>query len=589
MSHEAICQHLHQIASGYGKIGLLIDDAPEASSRAARSIYGSESLPRWWLVGRSLPCAQSLLSGLLEALQKRRNLPSVLIVDRYLLVSCEQESGRRVAWDVPGGGLGPRYLKLCGKIKDLISLLDQGRQVSSYPSFFLEFETSYPHGFTGQRQGSVATTCPRLPWKTRSTDLLFRLRKRILEKRRHTLLEFGPSEQTSLDVEDSELRWRAKVWRSTLEDLSKALAHQNPKQPVILLTGAGISLRAGRLSRGMPATDLLLQDACQRVLENDHDNWPDRKDPPTLPAQPTCLCTTIARIEEPPGPHIRDAWKPGTSLTPLHWLLEQVYAGRQMNELEWYLEQLFSPEKNEKKDLQKRWFKEFYDAFRAELHRHDHGFPYHHWLLAQLPWTRVITTNFDGFHERAAATAAASRGLSKDKRDYTLSLGSRLPEVAHGTGLSSPQLKQLRRGRRLFKPYGSLLFPAELDLGRDQLERCRERLKVEFKSLLKKSGSDAWLVVVGHSMRDTYINQVLGFLEQRGEGGFCAKNRLLWVVPDALERSRRVVLGGDTDPRLWDEWMYRMWNQGEGRSGPFPAQASEFAYDLWQTFHGRNS
>ena len=569
-----IGRRVQQTLDGYGKIGLLIDDAPEARSRAARSIYGAEALPEWWLVGRSLTCARSLLSALREELEARPNLLVVVVVDRYLLVSCDQQSSRLVPWDVTTEGLEEDGHALCEELNDIVSWLDQrNRSVTDHLGLFLEMETSYPHGFSGPRRSSERRGGGGLPWKTRSTDLLYRLRGRIQERGFRTLLRYGPSEQLVAEVKDPEFSWRARTWRSTLDNLVQALRQQTTGQPVILLTGAGASRRVGRLSCGMPSTDQLLQKACWQIAERNKSKWPDREAPPE-PNEARCTCEASA---QPESSEAREVWKPRYG-SPVEWLVSHVASGGSVDQLDWSLEQLFSVEMNGRETRQRRWLGQFYNAFRAALHRHDHGFPYHHWLLAQLPWTRIITTNFDGFHERAAAAAVAARPLSEAKRDHTLSLGSPLPLE---TGPSSPQL---REGRRLSKTHGSLLFPAELELGLEQLQEGQERLQRELEALLESAGQ-VWLVVVGHSMRDIYIDHLQAFRARQSRGGSRQRIRLVWVVPEALQRCEDVTPSAVNRPRVWDRWMSTDWNQGRGESGPFPAKVSEFAYDLWQLYH----
>ncbi len=572
---------VQQIVEGYGKIGLLIDDAPEASGRAARSVYGAEALPEWWLVGRSLTCAHSLLSAFREALEDRPDLLAIVVIDRYLLVSCDQQSSRLVAWDVITEGLEKREHTLCDEIHETVSWLDScNRSTSDHPGLFLELETSYPHGFSGPRRSSGRIGTSNLPWKTRSTDLLYRLRDRIQARGFWTLLKYGPSEQRVTEVSDPKLAWRAKIWRSTLDDLVEALRQQTLATPVILLTGAGASFRVGRLSRGMPSTDHLLRKACWQVAERNPARWPTREAPPEPPNELQCVCNPIS---QPESSSDKKTWDRNSSLTPVEWLVSHVVApGGGMGKYEWYLEQLFSTTMNGAKRQHRKWLGQFYNAFRAALHRHDHGFPHHHWLLAQLPWTRVITTNFDGFHERAAAAAVASRPLSDAERDHTLSLGSPLPDLVYDqqTHDSGSSADPLRQGRRLSKTHGSLLFPAELELGLEQLKQGQRRLAKELETLVD-SAERAWLVVAGHSMRDIHMDGMPAFSRARGS----RKIRLTWVVPEALDRCRRVSPSAVNVPRDWDQWMFEDWDKGDGESGPFPATVSEFAYDLWQLYH----
>src|SRR5439155_929650 len=51
----------------------------------------------------------------------------------------------------------------------------------------------------------------------------------------------------------------------------------------------------------------------------------------------------------------------------------------------------------------------FESALRSVMIGFDRDFLYHHWLLAQLRWRAILTTNFDSFHERAAWAAMSSK------------------------------------------------------------------------------------------------------------------------------------------------------------------------------------
>ncbi len=603
-------QRVRQVLDSYGKIGLLIDDAREARGRAARAIYGSEVLPEWWLVGRSLRCAYSLLRALREELREQKELRCIAIIDRYLMVSCEPPSARLVAWDGgPWKGLQEDDVALCQGLEETVSsLVESGDDRARHPAFFVELETSYPHGFwdrTGEDgREPLPVSAPGQPrsrgrgWRTRSTDLLFRLRGRI-ERGPPSLLAYGPYERSPVlsaprsaaipEPAGDEPSWRARTWQPALEDLAAAFQGQSAEHPVILFTGVGTSLRTGRFSRGMAPTDRLLQGACQRIIAGDRNRWPNPKpiaELDTSAYEDPCACraTTAANVASGPGTE-RPRWNPTSGDTPVEWMLDLVAAEQPVARLDWNLEELFSAKQNipPGEESKRKIFEQFCNAFRAELHRYDNGFLYHHWLLAQFPWTRIVTTNFDNFHERAAAAAAASQQLGPNKRDAILRLGCRLPNVPPQVAdadheLSADPLAKLRQSRGLFKPYGSLLYPAALGLGLEQLESCQEHLEAELKALIEPA-TTVWLVVIGHSMRDPYLNELLIRLKDlKNPNRFPGSARLLWVDPSALERTIRAKPGS----LIWDQWMLQRWK--DGLAGPLPASAHEFVYDLWQVF-----
>jgi hypothetical protein len=153
-------------------------------------------------------------------------------------------------------------------------------------------------------------------------------------------------------------------------------------------------------------------------------------------------------------------------------------------------------------------------------------------------------------------------------------------------------MAELYRTCRLFKPYGSLLSPVELALGAEDLERFSFRLEAALDAI-KKAGQ-GWLVVVGHAMRDDYIDTVLKKLN--GEGRKLERRfELLWVDPDAYRRCNRPAQRGDQRIGFtWERWLdekRRLRNTGNAEeaaalySGPLPATAMEFSYDLFIEFH----
>jgi hypothetical protein len=604
---SALREHFFRLLASYGKVGLLLDDARQARNRVARILYGSETLPGWWLGGRSIRCAHSLLGCLREALEQHDGLRGIAVIDRYLPVSCDQDPWRAIPWDGNLIGLTEHEKTYCSGIEETVRFL-VGDKKPLRPAFFMELETSYPHGFWDQRRWPGAHP---LRWRTRTTDLLYRLRRRIEAAGQQALLEYGPYEAENRQYHratDSMLsigngaQWRARVWptpsrrilgpsraaetrKEPLLELARALqraALDLDQKPVILLTGAGASLRAGAFGRGMPTTAHLLETACRAVAEKNPDDRP--KPPPKAlppPAEDLCACSSNRTPGTATGvPGIR--WT-SDSGTPVQWMVDHVAQGGSVAELDWHLEKLFSGEDNliGKGGLPEACFYQFCDAFRSELHRWDHGFCYHHWLLAQLPWTCIITTNFDGFHERAAAAAAVT--CENRERAAILRLANPLPNELKK---SSAKLAKLRRKCGLLKPYGSLLFPAELALAPQLLKKRANLIGRELEALLRPA-TEAWLVVVGHSMLDPFIQVQLSALDvaREGHGPLQEKLKLLWVDPAALERCGNLDPANfSTDQRIWDRWIQERWDQGRGWTGPFPARADEFAYDLWQIY-----
>ncbi len=575
-----------RVVAAYGKVGLLIDDIPRASGQVARAFYGTEALPEWWLIAHSVRCACSLLECLNGALGDGDDVLGVCIVDRYLLLGCRGRARRTVPWDGPAENIPEDHRGECERLNSLVHFLLKSK--ADKGGFYLELETSYPHGFWSEGDSAEVP----LPWATRSLALLNRIRTKIYRNNHRDLLRFGPrrhaivSKQAFGDkLSATEARWRVDTWWQTLEELADDLKDTSSNRAaVLLLTGAGTSLRSTPVGRGMPRTSELLMEACCRVISARHRTW---KQPELTysPPERRCACKEESSHD---ADETKKPWEEDSRMTPVEWMLSEVRAKKSVSGLVLRLEELFSSEFNEKN---KKLFKQFRDAFRISMHRFDNLFAYHHWLLAQLPWHRVVTTNFDGFHERAAA-AAASRATGS-KRDRILRLGSPLPvlpysEESLGLGKEVAQrfVRGLRSDRLLVKPYGSLLLPRKLGLGIEELKEFREHLETEFDAIASETRKrKVWIVVLGHAMEDPHLD---GLIEKHFEDSKMAKSerfRFLWVIPSALGRAAdaRDKTGGRfrrADPLYWDKWMVSCLESD--LAGPFPALAHEFAYDLWR-------
>lgn len=560
------------ILRDYGKIGLLIDDAEDAEGRAARTLYGCEAIPRWWLISRSLACSIQVLEQLLTRLQGSRPPRAIVVVDRYLQTSCHPQA-RVIPWDVPPENLGSEEKESCGKLCELV------RQVRAFASprkgIFVELETSYPH-----RLPATGVVTRPFSWKTRNPDLLYRMRRDIEAAHKGDLLVFGPNDDPQMPGHDftkkgSEAAWKAHVYQSALQEIADAL---HGGDPVVLLTGAGASLGVSRLGRGIARTTRILEEACWHFLAQ-VGRGPYRTDQPRDKDLPRCVCSPAEKrwVDAEKRRWTED----DLPTTPIRWLVAHAEAGTDFESLDWQLEKLFFKEHNLAGDPD-----EFRRGFRAALHHQDHGFLYHHWLLAQMPWSQIITTNFDGFHERAAASAAAK--AEPRKRKKILRLGNPFPlelipeDETELTPAEKEQRQEFRKQCELFKPYGSLLKPGSVDLSAGDLQRARQRFRTSLEALLEP-GSRGHLVILGHSLRDHSLDGILQELRQGTAPEEPPENlRLVWVDPVAHDRSRTAVWGHDSHRSPWDHWMRRMLEQG--KAGPLPVLAHEFVHDLWRVY-----
>lgn len=574
MSEAAVKMELRRAAWEYGKLGLLVDDSPESSVRVARALYGGEVLPKWWRQVRSLDCACLALEALRDILQdpKFGRLRSLVIIDRYLPLHCS--GGKAIPWDWADYPLtDPEKAiteRLCQRVREVKSAELGTSGIGPRPAAHVLFVTSFP-AITARTKpdGKEAP----IEWQTRSVELLQEERRKIQKRDEWKgLLRFGPEESARILKKEApsqdllskaraaEAKWRARAWQQSIDRVAELLRSNDP---VILLTGAGASLAAGPTAPGMPSTHVLLQEACEHVRRLPIDEEKVRAGL----RETACAC----QASDAPQPAAKEEWKPGSGKAPLDWLVEQSEKEGGVAGVAWKLEEVFSKQEHEDRGGVVN-FDAFHSAFRDALHRWDYAFAYHHWLLARLPWAGIITTNFDGFHERASQAVATLPWLK---------LEDRLPYLRRGTLVEIPEDGSPPQGKGLlFKPYGNL-YSAEgtlaLDLKEiDSLQNCFRHALTQI--LLRGKKAEGALVVLGHSMRDDSIGRVLRDYEAKLKKSF----DLIWVDPMAYERCM-----SSKKKMVWETWMReRVSGKGEPRGGPMPGTALEFLNDLWSKYHG---
>ena len=585
MSSDPIAAAMWRAAWSYGKLGLLIDDQPDAASWVARELYAADALPAWWLIARSMKCAAVAVETL--AAMAGRQLRSLCIVDRYLPTECGKgyipiawDHDRRSPWVEHEPEIKAALRRSFHQLNVDPAGTAQGGRLQ------VVWVTSYPYEPGAPREAPI-------PWRTRAMEQLHRLRQDLAGKRTmRGLLRYGPEEDSpitgggppcAMDAEAlAEARWRAETWRPILRSLSAVL---QAEQPAVLLTGAGASLGTGLHGAGMPDTMSLLREAA-RHLASDASGVARRQLEEAERRERPCVCGDAATAAVAGGA------VPGTGAIPLSrppdvdpivWLMNNVDSGA---ELDWSLDELLNSDLHEHSmDL----FLRFHRALRDVLYEHDHGYPYHHWLLARMRWTTILTTNFDAFHERAAAAAARLPWLEEDERERILRLGS----VASGHASSEGGL---------FKPYGSLHIPrGTLAFSVDQIRARKEAISSALHEAVGQARHGA-LVVIGHAMTDPFINQIIS-----SQSPDLERLQLLWINPESYRRCRAVSLKTWKGHRPWDQALA---DRLEGchefivdarrngmrppldvttaarLSGPLPAMAHEFVHDLWRMCQG---
>lgn len=537
---------IDHIFACWGKVGLLIDDSEDADLRLARELYGAECLPSWWVIARSAKCGYRLLQALLACgeLKAGPEPRAVVVADRYLVPSCDDLLARPIATNLhPSSDAGEERLWNDG-LGSLIAAGVERAVLAVDPQarapVRLKLVTSYPEGEGRHLWTTNGEPLNRPKWETRTLDSFTTMLEILGKNHQSGLLRYGP-EEGSADV-------RRKSWRDGVHFVSEKLASNHDN--VVLLTGAGASLRGSYFGCGMPPTSWMLRRAAYYATEDlrfrdiEGSAFSDKGHP--------CVC------QQAPLPNDESFLRPWAC--SVQELLDSFVAGEERGAP--LLEALFSRHKNANSP---HLLHRFTQAFRHVLHTFDYRFPYHYWLLARLNWHCIVTTNYDRFHERAAAAYVEEHRAFEGVR-----LGNVLADHA---GASYP--RDVLREYGLIKPYGSLHSPAELVLGADQLGDRKKAWEKTFELALREK--PATVVVLGHAMRDHHL---LAALEAACADG---EVHLVWVDPLA----RAWIDGGQWpgDGRAGDWWWTQMKELSErGKYGPIPGTALEFSYDLWHSY-----
>jgi hypothetical protein len=602
---DRVARRLRRIAWEYGKTGLLIDDSPECVTRIARALYGSDSLPPWWVLVRSINCACNALDELYGIFSDLsfRSLRGLVLVDRYLLLNCGQAG--TVPWDDSREVPSEQLVLMRERVDRIVKLaersIEKGLVLGEKPALLIRFLTSFP--ILGEQSPHLnipgGQNFSKITWQTRSTELLQHERRQFQDSDDwRYLLQFGPksSARVKQDAPPADLidartataaKWRAETWDDNLRHLAQMF---KDRRRMILITGAGSSIRCGPTSPGMLTTDKIVRRICKEI--RDGDAGKSRFSDLGVHAQELdCACQPEPAGTAGDGESHDTA--PGVALSPIRRLIEQVSANPE-GWLDFKLEEVCDRKKHEGSIEE---FKLFHRLFRRELYRRDFGFAYHHWLMARLRWTAIITTNFDGFHERAAASVARRLPQSDQARLWALSLGSVAHDWRDRNG-EDPFQRREKRGalgeHRLFKPYGSLYSPSgELLLSNDEIDALQSEFRIALETALRLeepvgAAAPGAIVVVGHSMRDELVGRALQDLERVLE-----RFELVWVDPAAYDRCERPKM-------VWEQWLSlkkkeraltaerdkalyggaEHYNQREC-SGSVPARALDFIFDLW--------
>lgn len=553
-NERTVTERVRELLFTFGKLGLLIEDAPDARLRTARELYGTDGLPLWWLRFDNLEEGTEALTAAWRAVARgepewARGLPLLVVLDRYLKESAT--SSRAVAWDE-------------NEDRPIVAVVREILAADKELPVHLKAVTSYSGPTQGSKTSGIVT------WNLRHHEPLYQLRRRLAEGTPDSstkllpLLFYGPVEKPPVldhsgqkgvcaDGKQQKVALcRAQYWRKGIDALIEALDSTDPGVACVLLTGAGASLANDPFAPGIPDTWYLLEHACWEVTGR-----PDARRPVW-----------------PPGSAA--SGKPAEEITSLKTLLERYQSRKSVRDFDWALETLFNYEMQDPQTL-----RGFASAFRLALQLWDHDFPYQSWLLSQLPWTLILTTNFDGFHERAAANAVAYSRPSA--ADLVRRLGDAIPVPdARDKIPPIPSPEELMKGPGLLKPYGSLMTMGPLALAHRDFWSRIEWVSEGYIQPIMASCTELWIVVVGHRLASDALNTVLSDLLKDKEHS--EKLRILWVEPypygnenlkhfECLRRCLEVLEGKQV-----------AFSKGPVVC-PLPARALDFAFDLWSEWN----
>jgi hypothetical protein len=286
---------------------------------------------------------------------------------------------------------------------------------------------------------------------------------------------------------------------------------RDPEWEVVLLTGAGMSFASSLEQAGMPWNDQLLTEAARSTLEELTNGGPIK---PPSPARMDCsIRKMLVQYSEKKRVCLKDLFDDE----------------RQFNSL-------FVDQPGD-------WDKKFRKNFQRAVMRYDEGFCYQHWLAAKLNFAFIVSTNFDGFHERAATHHAATLGTSWSV--------------------------DVLRNKKIAKPYGTTFKRDEIAFSAVEFQNAVAEMDLS-DYFSKKKDKQLEIVAVGHALRDQEIPLALSNMA----GTRLAK--LTWVVPEA-----QAELHG----RGVDEYSrVRLFKTPRRKdiATAIPVRAIDFFYDLWE-------
>lgn len=487
--------HCVDILRSFGKIGILVDDAPLATFRVARELYGADVLPRWWIHVRTVQEAVDELRAFATA--DDRTLPAMVVVDRLLPASATEPP---LYWENASGPPCDEFRTLLQQLRDREPALTQIVPITSYP----------------RRDPALSSS---IEWKPRFHEPLFQLRRSMVRKDsllKPLLRYWSEAQPPNASADEGTRSWHLAQHGRRLIDQTAARLNDPTNWQVVLLTGAGMSIAEDSHCAGIPKNDVLLTEAARSTTD---------------------ITGATGKLLALLRQYTRDK----------SVCLEKIANER------WNFNELFSDDPEAELDPVERRFRK---NFQRAVMRYDVGICYQHWLAAGLPFDVIVSTNFDGFHERAAAHWAATHGTDENLK---------IAEI--------------------IKPYGTAAQRGPIAFSEKQFRNGVARISSALaEAIRRKPQRRLQLVVVGYACRDADIPTALSSVLDawQGEGGAAYQLSLLWVVPEAYD----VLRGSAPFPSEFRHYRDRLFSDSLGNKihQALPVRAIDFFYDLWSRF-----
>lgn len=581
MSEHPAADAVEGAITTYGKVGLLVDDAPDAGGRLAAEVYGTDTLPEWWVQVDTIADGLAGVTAIHAVLAKGTTFPHIVVVDRYLPIRARAE--RPVDWRRHGGSE-------CHELDIALARLDRRAVVlvTSFPK-----EEAGPRGASGAAPGETAGALragTSTPFQPRTANPVHLAASSSPYKA--FLAAYGPIPPREVKGFGS-VTWTApdpalgaREWWSAIDTVGRALSREEDQ--VLLVTGAGMSRWDRPGSAGVPGNDDLVTLSAWWALA--HRLGPQTLPRPRLPpqrgdrpgGQPLYQAIRAPSVDERSEPLVGPLRTRADRLVPneleslpdilaLYWMQGWSPGPPEFNKLFLTPDGTPAPWEDVNDHTQTELSIAFEQGMRLAITLHDRGMTWQHRAAALLPFDAIITTNFDGLHERAALTAAAEAKSEKHAIEI----------LARGIPMGGPHGGGSAVTGRLLRLYGSVWHGESLAFRKDEFdERC---LRLSTGVTRREDQGRRTLVVVGHGLYEAPLPTALAEQVRSGDTIVLVNPNLSWARPFGASSPAC----GDTPAEIHAARKKLL--KKEGITLHFAeGGALAFLYDLWTCWRGRN-